>query len=170
MLALSLGVAWLVLGPLCLWLLVRGRAVERVAAVVALALLEGGTIAMAAIHPATPAARAVAAHVEPPCDERVPVPRSARAGREIVLTWAAVPHECRAAEAVVRTKGRKMAVWLYEGPSIGRRVSVLAVRRRRAFTLPVNVKSGMATVKVPIHGKSGYVLTDGHTGRCIPQH
>ncbi|WP_433438706.1 hypothetical protein [Nonomuraea sp. CA-141351] len=169
MLAVSLGVAWLVLGPLCLWVLVKGRAVERVGAIVTVALLEGGTIAMDALYPSTPPAHAVAAHVEPSCDERVPVPRSARMGREIMLTWAATPHECRAAEAVVRTQGRKMLVWLYEGPSIGRRVSVLAVRRQHTFTLPVQVKGGTAALRVPIHAKSGYVLTDGRTGRRIPK-
>ncbi|MEV4107342.1 hypothetical protein [Nonomuraea sp. NPDC049695] len=170
MLAFSLGVAWLLLGPLCLWLLVRGRAGERVGAVVALALLEGGTIAMSDIHPAMPPAHAVAAHVEPSCDERVPVPRSAKVGREIVLTWPAAPHECQAAEAVVRTQGRKMLVWLYEGPSIGRRVSVLTVRHQHVFTLPVRVDGGSAVLSVPMHGNPHEVLTDGRTGRRIPAH
>ncbi|SEG56999.1 hypothetical protein SAMN05444920_103222 [Nonomuraea solani] len=46
MLALSLGLAWLLLAPLSLWLLVKGTNAERAGALVTLALLEAGTIAM----------------------------------------------------------------------------------------------------------------------------
>ncbi|MGW4798985.1 hypothetical protein ACWEPC_41870 [Nonomuraea sp. NPDC004297] len=56
MLPFSLGMAWLFLAPLCLWLLVRGSGRERAGAVVTLALLEAGTIAMSTVpHAALPA-------------------------------------------------------------------------------------------------------------------
>lgn len=174
MLAVSLGVAWLVLGPLCLWLLVRGRAVDRVGAIATLVLLECGTFAMDAVRPDTPPAHAVAAPAAPSCAERMPVPRSARVGREIVLTWAAARRECPAAEAVVRSEGRKMLLWLYEGPRVGhpvgRHATVLTARHQQVFTLPIQVRNGRATVRVPVHAHARDILTDGRTGRRIPEH
>ncbi|MFI6738033.1 hypothetical protein ACIBI9_34350 [Nonomuraea sp. NPDC050451] len=169
MLAISLGVAWLVLGPLCLWLLVRGSTGERLAAIVTLALLEGGTIAMGAEERPPPAPQAIVANVMPSCQERVPVPRSAKVAHEIVLTWAAAPQECGAAEVVVRAEGRKLRLWLYEGPNVGRHMAALTTHHQRVFTLPVHVEGGRAALRLPLREKPDYVLTDGRTGRRIPQ-
>ncbi|MFC5831897.1 hypothetical protein [Nonomuraea insulae] len=175
MLALSLGVAWLILAPLCLWLLVKGSKAERAGAIATLALLEAGTIAMNAlatpsrIRPATePASHAVPVPM-PACDERAPVPRSARAGAELVLTWPAVPRQCDTAEVVLRAHGRRLLVWLYETTRTGEHTAVLTTRHRNVFTLPVHIKSGTVTLKVPLHEKSGYILTDGRSGRPIPR-
>lgn len=175
MLALSLGVAWLVLAPLCLWLLIKGSKTERAGAIATLALLEAGTIAMNALaapsraQPATAhAAHAVPAPM-PACEERTPVPRSARAGSELVLTWPAVPRQCDAAEVVLRAHGRRLLVWLYETTLTGEHKAVLTTRHRNVFTLPVHIKGGTVTLKVPMHEKSGYILTDGRSGRPIPR-
>ncbi|GAT65469.1 hypothetical protein PS9374_01102 [Planomonospora sphaerica] len=55
---LVLGVSWLLLAPVCLWLLFRGRAWARVAAVLALAVLEAATVWLdAGIPSRAPAAR-----------------------------------------------------------------------------------------------------------------
>ncbi|MFC4057472.1 hypothetical protein ACFOWE_04160 [Planomonospora corallina] len=55
---LVLGVSWLVLAPVCLWLLVRGRARARVSALLALVALEAVTVRLGAAgrEPAAPAA------------------------------------------------------------------------------------------------------------------
>ncbi|MET7332811.1 hypothetical protein [Nonomuraea sp. NPDC005650] len=169
MLAISLGVAWLVLGPLCLWLLIRGSTGERMAALVTLALLEGGTIAMGAEERPVPAPPAIVANVVAACQERVPVPHSAKLGHEIVLTWAAEPRECGAAAVVVRAEGRRLRLWLYEGPGVGSRLAVLPGHHQHVFTLPVHVKSGTAALRLPMRENPEYVLTDGRTGRRIPQ-
>ncbi|MFG1702945.1 hypothetical protein ACFLIM_07110 [Nonomuraea sp. M3C6] len=174
MLALSLGVAWLVLAPLCLWLLAKGSNGERVGAIVTLALLEGGTIAMDAVlpHPA-PTPPLVVAHALPPtrpsCTERIPAPESAQVGEGLVLTWAAAPRECRTAHVVVRSEGRKLLVWLHESPGIGERKTVMTLRHRSVLTLPVRVEGGIATLTIPRHEKSGYIPINGRTGRRIPK-
>ncbi|MEV4012960.1 hypothetical protein AB0J35_20880 [Nonomuraea angiospora] len=169
MLAISLGVAWLVLGPLCLWLLLRGSTGERVAAIVTLALLEGGTIAMGAEERPVPAPPAIVANLVASCQERAPVPRTAKVAHEIVLTWAAAPQECGAAEVVVRAEGRRLRLWLYEGPNVGSHMAALTSHHQRVFTLPVHVESGRAALRLPMREKPDYVLTDGRTGRRIPQ-
>ncbi|MFB4281077.1 hypothetical protein ACBJ59_37710 [Nonomuraea sp. MTCD27] len=174
MLALSLGMAWLLLAPLSLWLLVKGTKVERAGAIVTLCLLEGGTIAMNAIpHPAAPVHPAAAAHSVPapplPCQERAPVPQSASAGQELVLTWPAAPRECPTAEVIIRVEGRKLLVWLYETPRAEEHRAMLTMRHRAVFTLPVHVQDGIATLKVPLDEKTGYIPTDGRSGRPIPR-
>jgi hypothetical protein len=78
LLAFSLGMAWLFLAPLSLWLLVRGSTGERAGALVTLALLEGGTIAMHAVLDSTTGDRSVVVHEVPsPHDDLGPLPRSA---------------------------------------------------------------------------------------------
>ncbi|MBG0812984.1 hypothetical protein [Planomonospora sp. ID82291] len=55
---LVLGVSWLLLAPVCLWLLLRGRARARVIAVLALTALEAATVWLdSGIPPQAPAAR-----------------------------------------------------------------------------------------------------------------
>ncbi|MFC4015496.1 hypothetical protein ACFOY2_50385 [Nonomuraea purpurea] len=132
-------------------------------AIVTLVLLEGGTIVMssAALPQASPSRPAAAAHAAPqPCAARTPVPTSATVSKELVLSWAAAPHECATADVVVRTHGRKVLVWLHEGPTAG--------THRPVLTLPVSVKGHTAALKVPLKEKSGYVPVDGRTGRRIP--
>ncbi|SDJ62440.1 hypothetical protein [Nonomuraea jiangxiensis] len=173
MLALSLGVAWLLLAPLSLWLIVRGTSGERAGAIVTLVLLEGGTIVMSsALHPAaiTPSAAAHALPPAPPtCDNSVPMPRSAEMGEDVVLTWTATPHECGTADVVVHAKGRKLLFWLHESPAERTRTSTLTLSDGRAFILPVQVHDGVAALTIPLHGKAGYVPIDGRTGRRIPK-
>jgi hypothetical protein len=172
MLALSLGVAWLLLGPLCLWLLVRGTNGERAGAIVTLVLLEGGTIAMdSALHPSIPF-QPVVAHAlplaPPSCDKGIPIPQSAKVGRDLTLTWAAGPRECGTAEVALRTRGKKLLVWLREDPRLDHRKSVLTLRHKDVFTLPVRIDGGVAAVAIPLQGKSSYIPIDGRSGRRIP--
>jgi hypothetical protein len=161
MLALSLGAAWLLLGPLSLWLLIKGSAAERMGAIVTLALLEGGTIVMGRLAADAIPEHSVVSHdvsPAPVCDERTPAPRSARVGRAIVLAWPAVRRECETAEVTVRTKGRRLLVWVRTAPGPGDRRTVL----------PVRVKGGTARVTVPLPEKSGHIPVDGRSGRRIP--
>ncbi|MEU6722513.1 hypothetical protein ABZ917_02235 [Nonomuraea wenchangensis] len=167
MLALSLGAAWLLLAPLSLWLLFRGRPLERAGAIVTLLLLETGTIVMGrlATPQATPDHTVVAHDVPPPasCAGRAPTPRSARLGTSLVLTWAARRHECDTAEVAMRSQGRRLLVWLHTGhpaPAGG--------GGRLAYTLPVHVKGRTAAVTVPLPKDAARVPVDGRNGRRIP--
>ncbi|MEV0825737.1 hypothetical protein [Nonomuraea rubra] len=179
MLPLSLGMAWLLLAPLCLWLLIRGSNTERAGAILTLALLEAGTIAMnAVLHPAIPA-RSAAAHTlpsppSPPartapmpasCDERAQVPRTAqpKPGGELLLSWPATPRECARAEVTLLARDRKMLIWLRTTGHTGEHEA-----RGGVLTLPVRVKDGTASVRVPLHGSTRYAPADGHSGRLIP--
>jgi hypothetical protein len=172
MLPVSLGVAWLVLGPLALWLLLRGTWADRTAAVVTLALLEAGTIAMSALRPppapahagTAPATGAVAARppATPPCRAHEPVPASAEVGRHLVLTWPAVSGECGSAEVVLLPRGKQLMIWVYAPPRAGRHPS------RHAYTRPVHVRGGTASLAVPLHFKPGVTPVDGHSSRPIP--
>ncbi|AQZ66172.1 unnamed protein product [[Actinomadura] parvosata subsp. kistnae] len=199
MLPISLGMAWLLLGPLCLWLLVKGSNPERAGAVATLALLEAGTIAMSVLpHPAVPATRPAAAHTlrAPParsaaprprsgstpkqagphsrsatpmpgsCDERAQVPRLAREqpGGSLLLSWPATPHECDRAVVALRTRDRKLLIWLRTTRHAARQQT-----RPGVLTLPVHVRSGTASLTVPLHGKTRYTATDGRSGHRIPR-
>ncbi|NUR82918.1 MAG: hypothetical protein HOY71_02390 [Nonomuraea sp.] len=164
MLAISLGVAWLLLGPLALWVLFRGRPGAKAGAVVTLALLEGATVAMnrelpdpgpaVVAHDVPPAA------VRPSCDERTPVPQWAKPGKHLVLSWTAAPRECDTAKVIARPDGRKLLVWVHEGPLRGEHKGVR--------TLPVRVKDGVAALTVPVPGGGRYVPVDGRSGKKIP--
>ncbi|MFB4265840.1 hypothetical protein [Nonomuraea sp. GTA35] len=178
MLPLSLGMAWLLLAPLCLWLLIRGSNTERAGAIVTLALLEAGTIAMnALLHPAVPVQPA-AAHILPAppartggvpmpasCDERAQVPRTAeaKAGGELLLSWPAASRECDRAEVTLLARDGKLLIWLRTVRRTGEHEA-----RGGVLTLPVRVKDGTASLKVPLHGKARYVPADGRSGRPIP--
>ncbi|MEV0618006.1 hypothetical protein AB0I81_32105 [Nonomuraea sp. NPDC050404] len=191
MLPLSLGLAWLLLAPLCLWLLVKGSRSERAGAIVTLALLEAGTITMNSLHPTIPVQQA-AAHTMPAppaphrtlsspgpvspapaarttvlpgsCDEHDPVPRSARVGKELVLVWPALPRECGAAEVTLRARGRELLIWLHESPHLGERGS-----HPNVLVRPVVVTDGMASLRVPLPGRPDCIPTDGRSGRRIPR-
>ncbi|GAA2780480.1 hypothetical protein [Nonomuraea dietziae] len=123
MLAFALGLAWLVLSPLCLWILVRGRNPARLGAVLTLVAMEAATVLISqereslvvVAHDAPAAARRPAA---PDCSERAPVPQAARLGRrheQLRLYWTAAPDECGTAEVLLRRRGRELRVWITEG-------------------------------------------------------
>ncbi|MEU8247576.1 hypothetical protein [Nonomuraea sp. NPDC048916] len=176
--AFSLGLAWLVLGPLSLWVLVRGRNPARLGALLTVAALEVATITTEAHSPLE-----VVAHDMPSvpdqavCAERRPVPESARLdGRHdgLALSWPAAPGECATARVVVRHDGRRLRVWVREGPPEGEHRGEPYVGHGEARpagaprTLPVRVEHGAASLVVPLDGGSHYVPVDGRTGRRIP--
>ncbi|MCF6467172.1 hypothetical protein FAF44_01925 [Nonomuraea sp. MG754425] len=177
MLPFSLGMAWLFLAPLCLWLLVRGSGRERAGAVVTLALLEAGTIAMSTVPHAALPARPAAAHSSPApsarrapkplpatCAERAQVPRAAVAeGGRLLLSWSAAPNECDRAVVTLRARDHRLLIWL----RTIRRTAEHATRRG-ARTLPVRVRAGTASMRVPLHGHARYVPADGRSGHRIP--
>lgn len=168
MLAFALGLAWLVLGPPALWVVLRGRNPARVGAVLTLALLEAGTIWLND-HRQAPPAPAVASHVVPAavpaCQERLPSPEHARLGSHhdsLTLSWTAVPQECDTAKVVVRHKGVRLRVWIREGPVKG--------GHKGAQTVPVHVEGGTATLRLALHlpDRPRYLAIDGRTGERIP--
>lgn len=167
MLTFSLGLAWLLLAPLSLWVLVRGRNGARVGAVVTLALLEAATVAMTAEEREA----AVVAHDAPPsvfsmaCAARTPMPRTARlsgARDDLTLSWPASPDECATAQVTLRPQGRGLRVWIREGPSTG--------EGKAARTVPVRVVGGAASLRVPLDPPAPTRLSpvDGRTGHRIP--
>ncbi|MFI6319845.1 hypothetical protein ACIBG8_20085 [Nonomuraea sp. NPDC050556] len=170
MLAFALGLAWLVLGPLALWVVVRGRNPARVGAVLTLALLEAGTIWLNDNRQAAPPVMAVASHVVAApapvsCAERIPVPERARMGAHhdsLTLSWAAAPQECGTAKVVLRHKGAKIRVWIHEGPLKGVHSGVR--------TLPVHVADGTASLRVSLDlpSRPRYLPIDGRSGHKIP--
>ncbi|MEV0594190.1 hypothetical protein [Nonomuraea cavernae] len=175
--AYSLGLAWLVLGPLSLWVLVRGRHAARLGALLTVAALEAATVAANAPSPLE-----VVAHDMPHvpervvCAERRPVPETAHLDDRhdgLTLSWAAAPGECATARVVVRPEGRKLRVWVREGPEKGERRREHNLGRGTALpageprTLPVRVERGAASLLVPLGG-SRYVPVDGRTGHRIP--
>ncbi|MCA2221294.1 hypothetical protein [Nonomuraea aurantiaca] len=167
MLTFSLGLAWLLLAPLSLWVLVRGRNGARVGAVVTLALLEAATVAMTAEERDA----AVVAHEAPPsvfsmaCAARTPMPQTARlsgARDDLTLSWPAAPDECATAQVTLRPKGRGLRVWIREGPSAG--------EGKGTRTVPVRVVGGAASLRVPLDPPAPARLSpvDGRTGHRIP--
>ncbi|WP_219461813.1 hypothetical protein [Nonomuraea rhizosphaerae] len=170
MLAFSLGLAWLLLAPLALWVLVRGHNLARVGAVLTLALLELATIAMNRVTARHDEQRgpAVVAHDVPQpsgCVTRMPVPETARlsgARDGLTLSWPAVPGECDTAKVVLRAEGRKLRVWVHEGPLHG--------HHGGAETVPIRVVGGSATLRVPLDppARKRSRAVDGRTGHRIP--
>ncbi|MFD1936510.1 MULTISPECIES: hypothetical protein [Nonomuraea] len=172
MLAIALGIAWLVLSPLCLWIIVRGRMGAKVGAVLTLAAMEVATVA---VRPAHEAPQVVAHDVPAPprpsaadCAERTPVPQTARLekGHEsLELFWSAEPDECRTAKVVLRHRGRELRVWVHEGPLRGHHVGVR--------TVPVRVEGGTASLRLALDlpERAHYRTVDGRSGRDIaPRH
>ncbi|WP_031159034.1 hypothetical protein [Streptosporangium roseum] len=177
---LVLGVSWLILAPLCLWLLLRGNGATRLGSVVALAGLEAATIwvnstvhlppAPAAAQPAvmTAPADGAAGHTAA-CAARLPAPERARPDRRegelraLTLFWRAEADECGTATVVLRRQSRGVKVWLHEGP--------MKHRPGGARTLPVSVADGVASTRVrlapPLPGKGAFRAIDGRTGQPI---
>lgn len=171
MLAIALGLGWLVLGPLSLWVVLRGRNPAKVGAVLTLALLEVGTVWLNDHHSPPPAAATtVDSHDVPPapaCQEGTPVPSHARlAGHHdsLTLSWTARAQECATAKVVVRHKGVKLRVWIHEGPLSGHHEGVQ--------TVPVRVEGATASLRLPLDlpPRPRYITIDGRTGDRIPQH
>ncbi|MFI6881698.1 hypothetical protein [Streptosporangium canum] len=176
---LVLGVSWLILAPLCLWLLLRGNGATRLGSVVALAGLEAATIWVngtarvapvpVARTPVVSAPAVAAAGSTTSCTSRLPAPERAlldrRQGalRAVTLFWTAAARECDHATVVLRRERRGVKVWLHEGP--------MRHRPADARTLPVSVAGGTASVQVPVApplpGKGGFGAIDGRTGRPI---
>jgi hypothetical protein len=170
MLAFSLGLAWLLLAPLSLWVLVRGHNAARAGAVLTLALLEVATVAMNR-EVADERPPAVVAHDMPPaaapvaCAERTLVPETARlsgARDGLTLSWSATPGECPTAKIMLRPEGRRLRVWVHEGPLHGKHKGIR--------TVPVRVMGGSATLRVPLDPPAPRRshTVDGRTGRRIP--
>ncbi|MEV0582282.1 hypothetical protein [Nonomuraea sp. NPDC050310] len=162
MLMPALGVAWLVLAPLALWFLVRGRALAKVAAVLTLGLLEAATIALPS-PPTAPVVLAVRPAPAPPaaCAERFPAPLRGQVGHEhLTLSWPAAAGECARAEVLVRQKGHRLRVWVHEG----------GARHEQATVVPVSVSEGVASLRVPVEpgGRGRFLAVDSHTGERIP--
>jgi hypothetical protein len=163
MLATALGLAWLFLAPACLWTLIRGGTAHRVAAVLTLVLLEAGTIALdASSSPGGPVvARGTPQELR--CSPRTPAPETARLSGDrdsLTLTWAAAYGECGSASVVMRPKGRKLKIWVNEGPS--------RTGHAKAVTVPVLVASGTASLRLDLPGRKRYLPVDGRTGKFIP--
>ncbi|MFI6298762.1 hypothetical protein ACIBEJ_44740 [Nonomuraea sp. NPDC050790] len=162
MLAISLGLAWLVLAPLSLWVLVRGHNLARAGAVAVLVLLESGTVALADALDPEPV---VVSHTMPrqaECAESAPVPATARVvrRRSLELTWPASATECDTAKVLLRPKGHKLRVWIHEGPLTGVHPGVT--------TVPVHVNGGAASLRVPLPRPGAYRAIDGRTNHRIP--
>ncbi|GAA3175913.1 hypothetical protein [Nonomuraea roseoviolacea] len=193
MLVISLGLAWLVLGPFSLWVLVSGRVWARAGAVMTLTLLEVATIATNAARVPAPHDAPVAAsqRTRAECAAREPVPQAGRVeGRRggLVLSWPATAGECATADVVLRADGRRLTVWLHEGPAPGAALPGVPegspADQRGATTVPVRVEEGRASLRVPLAGAAGghvrsagvarhghtgrYVLIDGRSGHRIP--
>ncbi|MER6942687.1 hypothetical protein ABT294_01570 [Nonomuraea sp. NPDC000554] len=167
MLAFCLGLAWLLLAPLALWVLVRGRNPARVGAVLTFGLLEAATMALQPTGSAEPAPEIVAHGLPatPQCEVRTPVPESARLDGPrdgLLLSWPAASDECATAKVVLRQDGRRLRVWVHEGPLKGEHTGVR--------TVPVSVAGGAASLVVPVKlaGKGRYVAIDGRSGDRIP--
>jgi hypothetical protein len=186
MFALLLGVAWLVLSPLCVWW-IFGRGLpgyRRLIAIVILGGLEVGTIMLAAsehssraprmsAEPApAPAIRASipSAAVARDCGTRLPVPQRVRLARgaggvsAILVYWKAAPGECPEAAVALHRSGRRLRLWVHEG--------VLRARRRGTVTVPVHVDHNEASLDLrlrpPLPGRARYIAVDGRSGRAIP--
>ncbi|MFD1540297.1 hypothetical protein [Nonomuraea guangzhouensis] len=169
MLTFSLGLAWLLLAPLSLWVLVRGRNPARAGAVLTLVLLEAATVAMTTEEREA----AVVAHDVPPpsvfsmgCAEHAPVPETARLSGprdDLTLSWAAAPDECATAQVTLRPEGRRLRVWVREGP--------VREEGKGVRTVSVHVAHGAASLRVPLDPPAAARLrpVDGRTGRPIPR-
>ncbi|MET9065385.1 hypothetical protein [Streptosporangium sandarakinum] len=182
---LLLGVSWLVLAPLSLWLLVRGRGSARVGAVLALAGLEAATVwvdgggpgmavprntvaVAAAGHAIAPARSAVPCAARPVVPERAALVRRAGEPRALRLFWPASPDECRTATVLLRREGREVRIWLHAGAEGAG--GAMEHRPARARTVPVTVSDGVASVRArltppPVRG--GLRTVDGRSGLLI---
>ncbi|MBO4273301.1 hypothetical protein, partial [Microbispora triticiradicis] len=143
MFAFSLGLCWLVLTPVCVWLLFgRGhRGALRAAGALTLAALQTVTIALGfAQRPEATPARTVAVRdtgaaepkERPPvasggsvCDQRVATPDAVRLsfrGRALhglTVYWPATTGQCDTATVAVHQAGHRLRIWVREGAEDG---------------------------------------------------
>ncbi len=169
--ALALGVSWLVLGPVCVWLLFGlGQPLRnRLGAVAALLALEGATIFLApgdhrpepppvaAMMPPRPVPSPTAVS----CPVRLPHPDEVRLSRtHVTILWPAVIGECDTAAVVLGTHGNRLRVWVHEGALVG---------NHRASVVPVNIDGHTAFVDVARKlARHPWVAVDGRSGKRIP--
>lgn len=139
MFAFLFGLAWLILTPVCVWLLFgRGhKAALRAAAVAVLSALQVGTLAVGfANRSATSTAGPPAARSQPaaapalgnaaaqgagPCQDRTLTPEAVRLRRSgaalnITVFWKAGTSRCDTATVTLRPSGRRIGILLREGP------------------------------------------------------
>ncbi|GAA4563517.1 hypothetical protein [Planotetraspora kaengkrachanensis] len=193
MFAFVLGLSWLILTPVCVWLLFgRGhRGPARAAAALTLAGLQGGTLLMGFLEepppslvtvplarPAGSPSHAVSrdsaatprpSHSAGSCPVRALAPESVRLTRSgtdvdgMTVYWDAAPHECGTASVALRPVGRRLRIWLEEGA---------ADHHKGARTLPVTVADGQASLDLPLSPplrlRTHYVAIDARTGHRIP--
>ncbi|GII56353.1 hypothetical protein Pth03_47420 [Planotetraspora thailandica] len=186
MFALVLGLSWLVLTPLCVWMLFgRDRGgTARVIAALTLVGLQTGTvlIGIAEEHQEHGQATHIAARATPspsapptpsprarPCATRALSPSSVRLSRRetgldgMTVYWAASPDECGTASVALHPDGRRLQIWLREG----------AAHHKGARILPVKVAGGLASLELrlspPLRPRSQYVAVDARTGHRIPE-
>ena len=75
----------------------------------------------------------------------------------------AAPDECATAQVTLRSEGRKLRVWIHEGPS--------REERKGMRTVSVHVAQGAASLRVPLDPPASARLrpVDGRTGHPIPR-
>nr|WP_157554033.1 hypothetical protein [Herbidospora sakaeratensis] len=171
MFALALGVSWLLLAPVCVWLLFGiGQPLRnRLGAVATIFALEGATIFLATTghHPAPPPVaavmppRPVPSPTNTPCPVRLPHPDEVRLSRtHVTILWPAVIGECDTAAVVLGEKGNRLRVWVHEGALVG---------NHRASVVPVNIDGSTAFVDVARKlARHHWVAVDGRSGKRIP--
>ncbi|GGL35754.1 hypothetical protein [Planomonospora parontospora] len=184
-----LGVSWLLLAPVCLWLLLRGRAWARVTAVLALAALEAATLWLdagipsrapaarpSALRPAVPEVSGPAVpEVSRPASTSSPSPRPAATASPRPMAPAptrpgnviAHPAVCSASPLVpeearlITRRGALRAVALSWAAPAGGCDTATVVVRRRGGTLRVWLHGGTA---VPDHPAGARTLPVSVTG------
>lgn len=198
MFAFLFGLAWLILTPVCVWLLFGRdhRAALRTAAVVVLGALQAGTLAVgfasrspgastagssrSPAAPATPGG-AVAQDAEP-CSGRVLTPEAVRlrdsgAALNVTVFWKADASRCETAAVTLRPSGRRIGILLREGAptrsGASARGDAAARGREETHTAPIRVAHGMASTRLRLtprrHSHRRYVAVDISTGEQIPR-
>ncbi|MFC0862971.1 hypothetical protein ACFHYQ_11770 [Sphaerimonospora cavernae] len=196
MFALLLGLAWLILTPVCVWLLFgRDRSGSvRATAVVTLGTLQVATmvIGFTSRHPTStgPAGRAPIAEAPiagdgaggagdagvidqatSSCPPRILSPEAVRLRRSggtlnVTVFWKAGTPQCDEAAVALHPSGKRLGILLREGGAAG---EPLPGEMR---TAPVHVTRGMASLHLRFTPRRGhhrnYVAVNVHTGRRIP--
>ncbi|GAA3115936.1 hypothetical protein GCM10010466_03750 [Planomonospora alba] len=157
---LVLGVSWLVLAPVCLWLLVRGRARVRVGALLVLVALQAATVGLDAAERAPTAPLALPAAPEPalsrpaasasarplaPASPKPLAPAPSTPGDVVArpVTCASSPRAPEQARLITRG-GELRAVALSWTAAVGECDTATVVLRRRGRTLRVWLHEGAA--------------------------
>ncbi|GIH70572.1 hypothetical protein [Sphaerimonospora thailandensis] len=193
MFALLLGLAWLILTPVCVWLLFgRDRSGSvRAAAVVTLGTLQVATmvIGFANRHPTSTGPAGQAPIAEAPitgggaggagvidgatssCPPRILSPEAVRLHRSgealnVTVFWKAGTSQCDEAAVALHPSGKRLGILLREGGAAGEPLP------GETRTAPVHVAQGMASLRLRFTPRRGhhknYVAVNVHTGRRIP--